>query len=134
MATLEQTIRERWAANTTLNGLLASSKVYVGQNSTATLPWVSITRESSTKRVQSSANRIDATTIRFELYLGSYDDGRALATALAKQTTTGFHQDSFDITGDGRAVSMILENEGDFQDERGNWVFVVDFVVTYKRP
>lgn len=134
MATLEQTIRERWASNTTLNGLLASTKVYVGNNSNNDLPWVSITRESSFRRAQSSSNRIDATTIRFEIYYATYDEGRALATALAKQTTTGFHQDSFDITGDGRAVSMILENEGSFQDERGNWVFVVDFVVTYKRP
>lgn len=134
MATLEQTIIERWAAKTTLNGLLASTKVYLGDNSSGTLPWVSLTRESSFRKAQSSANRIDATTIRFEIYHDDYEKGRAIATALAKQTTTGFHQDAFDITGDGRACSMILENEGSFKDERGTWVFVVDFVVTYKRP
>jgi len=134
VATLEQTIVERWASKSALNALLSSTRVYVGNNSSASLPWVSLTRESGTRRVQSSANRLDTTTMRFEIYHSDYEKGRAIATTLAKQTTNGFHQDAFDITGDGRAVSMILENEGDFQDERGTWVFVVDFAVTYRRP
>lgn len=135
MSSLEQALRERWAASDTLNALLASTQVVVGQRgSPAELPWVSITRESGFRKAQSSLNRLDATTIRFELYFADYDDGRALATALAKETPVGLHRDAFDITGDGRAVSVILENEGSIQDERGNWLFIVDFVVTYRRP
>lgn len=134
MSTLEQTIVGRWAASTTLNGLIASTRVYLGSNSDKQLPWVSMTRESGFRKAQSSANRIDATTIRFEIYHSDYEKGRAVADALAKQTPVGLHQDSFSITGDGKATSMILENEGSFQDERGNWVFVVDFTVTYQRP
>lgn len=134
MSTLEQTIIERWAANTTLNALLASTKVYLGTNSSGELPWVSLTRESSFRKAQSSANRIDATTIRFEIYHNDYEKGRAIATTMGKQYPSGFHQDSFDITSDGRATSMILENEGSMQDERGTWIFIVDFTVTYKRP
>lgn len=134
MATLEQAIIARWAASTTLNGLLASTCVYQGSNSSESLPWVSMTRESSFKRAQSSANRIDATTIRFEIYHDDYEKGRAIATALAKQTPVGLHQDQFSIDGDGRAASMILENEGSTQDMRGTWIFIVDFTVTYQRP
>ena len=132
--TLEGAIIGRWAASETLNGLVASTRVYVGSNSEQKPPWVSVTRESGFRKAQSSANRIDATTIRFEIYHEDYEKGRAVANALAKQTPTGLHQDSFSITGDGRATSMIFENEGSFQDERGNWVFVVDFTVTYQRP
>lgn len=134
MSSLEQALRERWAASDTLNSLLASTRVVVGQRGKSDLPYVSITRDSSFRKAQSSSNRIDATTIRFELYFADYDDGRSLATTLAKKTPDGLHQDMFDITGDGRAVSVILENEGSLQDDRGNWLFIVDFVVTYKRP
>lgn len=140
MATLEGTIHRRWALKAALNALLSVDRVFTGENRNKTdLPWCSLNRDSGFRKAQSSVNRIDATTIRFEICHDNFVKGRAITTQLCMAVNTtdggGFHQDKFSIDDDGGNIaSMILENEGTLQDERGTWSFFCDFVLTYQRP
>lgn len=135
MATLESTIHTRWASKTALNAKLSHELLFTGNQYDTVPPYVVLSREGSSKASQSNRSRYDLTSVRFSIFYADYDQGRDITTQVAKQSPLGFHQDSFDITGDGRALVMVKSNDFAIQDtENGLWLFVVDFEVTYRLP
>ena len=136
IATLEGTIHTKWAAKTTLNGLLDSANFVTGLTHNQDPPYCTLSREGSTRNHESSRRtRIDLTVLRFVVHHADYDLGRAIHNAIianaAGSGQGGFHGERFDITNNGAVVAMVKSNDFALQDpEDGLWAFTIDFDVT----
>ncbi len=124
-------IHTRWAADSTLNGLLPSSDVMTG-NYFATdpkFPYATITRPGDTTEGYDNTEAAEErVTVRVTVYhhRDNYDGGLAIADA----AKSAFDRTKFDLSGSDKVLNMQRTGYAELQDEDDNWYFVIDFTCT----
>ena len=123
-----QVLHTRWAAGTTLNGLLAAAKVMTGRYfaEDPTFPYATITRPNDVPQgYTSDGAAVERVAVRITVYhaFESYDEGLAIADAV-KST---FDREDFDLSGSDKVLNMQRSGYQEIQDEDGDWYFVIDF-------
>ncbi len=133
MASLEGQILTQWAGKATLNGLLASTAVYIGDIRDVDPPYCQITRESAfTQDRMSGSARVDVVNLRFMIFHSSHVSGAAIRDEL--MSDAGFDNNTFDVASNGAVIVMRHENNFELQDDNGIWSFVTDFEVAHQLP
>jgi hypothetical protein len=133
---LSQVIHEKWAANSTLNGLLPVAQFHTGTYfaTDPEFPYATLTRPSggSTTARMNDGHRIDTVTVRIAVYHGAdnYDEGVVIADAV----DDAFDKLDFDLSNSDRVIQMMIDGPaGEIQDDEGNWAWVTDFTCTIHR-
>jgi len=126
---IEQLLHERWKADATLNGLLASSKVSTGTYfaSEPEFPYATITRPSDVPGFYDSEDsRVDNVLIRITIYHGQgyYDEALAICEAMR----AAFDRTSFDLSGSNKVLNMQQRSFAALDDDDGDWYLVTDFL------
>jgi hypothetical protein len=121
---LAQVVHERWAADSTLNGLLAAARVYTGMSFDPQRPFAVILKKSDKpESYHSDGSAIDVVRLRVQVFHDNYDDGRAIAERAKKV----FDRASFDLAGSDKVLSIARYNDSETQNDDGVWQFTVDF-------
>ena len=126
---LGQVIHQRWAADSTLNGLLDSSKVTTGTYyaTDPTFPYATITRPGDTTGgYDNDGAALELPRVRITVYHGrdNYDEGLAIAAAVK----SAFDRTDFALSGSDKVLNMQRDGYEEIDDEDGDWYFVIDFL------
>ena len=126
---LPKYLHTRWAANTTLNGLLPATSLHTGTHMAVdpTFPFATISMPGgfNAGRTNDGVSN-EAVSVRIAVYHGAdyYDE----LVAIAEAVHDAFDEAAFDLGGSDRCILMHQEGEPDqIQDERGDWTFSIDF-------
>jgi len=123
---LGQYLHARWAADTTLNGLLDSSKLSTGLAPDSEFPYATITWPGNTAGGWTNDGAsLDRIGVRITVYHGrdNYDDGKAIVSAIRN----AYSRADFAVGGGGRCINMQYTGDEELQDEEDDWYFVIDF-------
>ena len=124
---LAQVIHQRWAAATTLTGLLPASRVHTGIGAEATMPYAVISKQSDrplTRHHDGSA--VDLIGVRIEVFNENYDAG----AAVVHEIKAAFDRTDFALAGSDSVLNMLRSNDRESQGDDGVWQFTVDFDCT----
>lgn len=136
---LNEVIHTRWAADATLNGLLASTKFQTGIHFASDdedpprepeFPYATLTRPGDTPEgwANDGSGLLDA-LVRITVYhdAPNYDEGLAIADAVK----SCFNRTDFSLSGSDEVLNMQLAGYQEIQDtdeaNYGAWFFVLDF-------
>lgn len=136
MADWEAQIHARWAADSTLNGLLDSAKFVTGTyfkedtdgTGGPTFPYATVTFPGGGVRSYTTDDTVAYPTARISVYhdRDSYDECKAIMDAVVGC----FDRAGFTLTGDNDVLNMQLAGEPEYvQDEDGDWYAIADFTV-----
>lgn len=124
---LGKVIQDQWAADATLNGLLASTKVmtelYFAED--PTYPYATIRRPGGGNRRHYNDDAAE-NLVRVEITI--YDDHgqRDRCKEIADQVQTVFNRAAFNLSGSDKCLHIDVEEPAEVQDEStGEWQFVV---------
>jgi hypothetical protein len=125
---LLQYVHTRWAADGTLNGLLAATRVATGTYfaTEPSFPYGTITLPGSFPEAHyNTDDSTETVTVRMAVYhhRDNYDEGLAIAAAVRD----AFNRAAFDLSGSDKVLSMQRAGYEELQDDEGNWAFVSDF-------
>ena len=124
---LAQVIHQRWAADSTLNGLLPATRVYTGLSFDPTRPFAVISKESDKPETyHSDGSTIDAVGLRIQVYHDNYDAGAEIAHQIKKV----FDRTAFDLSGSDKVLNIQRGNNSENQTDDGVWQFIMDFICT----
>jgi hypothetical protein len=128
MADYEAQIHARWAADGTLNGLLASTRVHTGPYSVVDpkFPFATITFPGGRPREYSNDDTIAYPTVQITVYHGMdyHDEAKAIIDAVV----AAFDRADFTLTGGDSVLNMQLTSEpSQLQDEDGDWYMIASF-------
>jgi hypothetical protein len=126
---LMQVLHERWAADTTLNGLLPVASVFTGIHfaEDPVFPYATLTRPGDVPETfTNSGDAVENVSVRITTYhdADSYDAGLAIAEAVQDL----YNRTKFDLSGNDKVLSMTRAGYQEIPEpENGDWFFVVDF-------
>ncbi|MGD0516486.1 MAG: DUF3168 domain-containing protein [Thermoguttaceae bacterium] len=124
---LAQVIHQRWAADSTLNGLLPATRVYTGLSFDPTRPFAVISKESDKPETyHSDGSAIDAVGLRIQVFHDNYDAGAEIAHQIKKV----FDRTAFDLSGSDKVLNIQRGNNSENQTDDGVWQFIMDFICT----
>ena len=124
---LAQVIHQRWAADSTLNGLLPATRVYTGLSFDPTRPFAVISKESDKPETyHSDGSAIDAVGLRIQVYHDNYDAGAEIAHQIKKV----FDRTAFDLSGSDKVLNIQRGNNSENQTDDGVWQFIMEFICT----
>ncbi len=126
---LSQVIHEQWAADETLNGLLASTKLNTGMYfaEDPVFPYATLTRPAgNVDSRQNDGTRTDILPVIITLYHGadSYHEGVVIEQAI----DDAFDNTEFSLANSDKVIQMrITGPPAEIQDEEGNWSWECNF-------
>ncbi|MGD0382455.1 MAG: DUF3168 domain-containing protein [Thermoguttaceae bacterium] len=124
---LAQVIHQRWAADSTLNGLLPATRVYTGLSFDPARPFAVVSKESDKPETyHSDGSAIDAVGLRIQVYHDNYDAGAEIAHQIKKV----FDRTAFDLSGSDKVLNIQRGNDLENQTDDGVWQFIMDFICT----
>jgi hypothetical protein len=124
---LAQVIHQRWAADTTLNGLLPATRVYTGLSFDPLRPFAVISKESDKPETyHSDGSAIDSVGLRIQVFHDNYDAG----AEIAHQIKAAFDRTAFDLAGSDKVLNIQRGNDSENQNDDGVWQFIMDFNCT----
>jgi hypothetical protein len=124
---LAQVIHQRWAANTTLNGLLPATRVYTGLSFDPARPFAVVSKESDKPESHhSDGSAIDTVGLRIQVFHDHYDAG----AAILNQIKMAFDRTAFDLAGSDKVLNIERGNDSEQQNNDGAWQFILDFKCT----
>lgn len=121
--TLEQAIRAHWAATSALNDLLPVTRLVTGRTRTLASPYATLLRSGTRNVGHTSAGRIDAITLRLELWHDDYAAGRTVMTAI----DTAFRTATLTLSDGQQCLSLRVSGQSDHAPEEGPWQFVLEW-------
>jgi hypothetical protein len=144
---LMQVLHTRWAADSTLNALLSSTKVHTGRflgiddtgdpdaegAEEPEFPYATITRPGGPSNRHTNESTVRGVLIRITVYHGLdyYDEGAAIADAVE----AAFDRADFDLSGSDKVVNMQMPGDrAELQDDDGDWYFLLDFMCQTYEP
>ncbi len=120
---LAQVIHQRWAAATTLNGLLPASRVYTGLSFDPQRPFAVISKESEQPQTyHSDGSAIDTVGLRIQVFHDNYDAG----AEIVQQIKTVFDRSAFELAGSDKVLNIKRSNDSEQQNNDGAWQFIID--------
>src|SRR3972149_1427654 len=124
---LAQVIHQRWAADTTLNGLLPASRVYTGLSFDPVRPFAVISKESDRPATyHRDGSAIDTVGLRIQVFHDHYDAG----AGIMHQIKATFDRTAFDLAGSDKVLNIDRGNDSERQNNDGVWQFIIDFDCT----
>ncbi len=100
---LAQVIHQRWAADSTLDGLLPAARVYTGLSFDPARPFAVISKESDKPETyHSDGSAIDAVGLRIQVFHDHYDAGAEIAGQIKKS----FDRTAFDLAGSDKVLNI----------------------------
>src|SRR3972149_10910601 len=124
---LAQVIHQRWAAATTLNGLLPASRVDTGLSFDPLRPFAVISKESDRPETyHSDGSAVDTVGLRIQVFHDNYDAG----AEIMHQIKVAFDRTAFDLAGSDKVLNIERSNDWERQHNDGAWHFVVAFKCT----
>ena len=124
---LAQVIHQRWAADSTLNGLLPVSRVYTGLSFDPARPFAVISKESDRPETyHSDGSAIDAVGLRIQVFHDHYDAG----AEIMHHIKTTFDRTAFNLAGSDKVLNIERGADSERQNNDGAWQFIVDFKCT----
>ncbi len=124
---LAQVIHQRWAADSTLDGLLTASRVYTGLSFDPARPFAVISKDGDKpKTYHSDGSAIDTVGLRIRVFHDHYDAGAEIAGQIKKS----FDRTAFDLSGSDKVLNIERGNDSEKQSDDGVWQFTIDFICT----
>jgi hypothetical protein len=126
---IEATIHDWYAASASLVALLPASRFVTGHVQDETqqdLPYCTLNRESDAPSYRTNCGRMDAASLRFQLWHEAWNSGNTIADAIVAAFDNGER-----TAGAITIHSMRLSNRFHLQEDDGVWQFLLDFDVTY---
>jgi hypothetical protein len=124
---LLQVIHQRWADDSTLNGLMPATRAYTGMSFDPARPFAVISKESDKPdNYNSDGSAIDVVGLRIQVFHDSYDAGAAIAHQIKKT----FDRTAFDLSDDDKVLDIQRANDSEKQNTDGVWQFTLDFNCT----
>jgi len=129
-------LHTRWAADTTLNGLLDSANVSTGTwfdtDPSLATGYATITLPNDTNAGESSDDSsMENVLVRITNYAGRdyFDEGEAISDAVK----TAFHRAAITLDASDKVLSMMWDSRQRLDDDDGDWYFVNDFTCLVQR-
>ena len=124
---LAQVIHQRWAADSTLNGLLPATRAYTGLSFDPVRPFAVISKENDKpESYHSDGSAIDAVGMRIQVFHDHYDAG----AEILHHIKAAFDRTAFDLAGSDKVLNIQRSNDSERQNPDGVWQFIIDFKCT----
>jgi len=129
---LAEVIQDQWAADTTLNGLLASNKVMVDTYfaEEPAFPYATLkVQGGGTGRQFNDGAGVRTVIVQVSIFhsKNSYDEAKAIAEAVQ----AAFNRAGFSLSGGDKVLDVLTSTPSENQDgETGEWTFSLDLSCT----